>query len=462
MSYQVFISFKNTDNGQKTVDCEIAEKLYAHLTQNGISVFFSNVSLMEFGEAAYKDAIDDALDEVNIMVVIGSNAEYLSSRWCKYEWQSYQQNILANIVEGNIITYLGAMDLADVPTAIRHYQSFRIDTDTPTKIGEFVIRALEKMKPAAEDVAPVQVQPTTQEKTEDEFNFRKKEGSVYSPLISPSESKRLTLQAQLTYQADAKPVADLKEKLKGRKRICVLDVGCGYGRVGRSRFGDWENVFVVGIDREEQVLEKARVINEDMPNFVYERVDINEPDFVQDIEAIMEKYDIEGFDLIFGAYILQHIKDPIKFLQRSRKLLSNDGYVMYRNTADKSTISYGDNGLIKKVQDKTEEAPGNPSRDLGLELYHHLYTTGYKNIKVYGYFKDISNMDYDQRMAIFQERFGFRNYYYKKAYDENPTDITLKNNYEWMKYALDKLEEIFGDQSFWYGETILNVVATKK
>ena len=33
---------------------------------------------------------------------------------------------------------------------------------------------------------------------------------------------------------------------------------------------------------------------------------------------------------------------------------------------------------------------------------------------------------------------------------------------EWMKYALDKLEEIFGDQAFWYGETILNVVATKK
>lgn len=461
MSYQVFISFKNTDNGQKTKDCEIAEKLYAYLTQKEVNVFFSNVSLMEFGEAAYKDAIDDALDEVNIMVVIGTTPEFLSSRWCKYEWQSYQQNILSNIVHGNIVTYIGSMNRADVPTAIRHYQSFNLDADPIEKIGEFVIRALEKIEPTPEATEPAPVIAPSQETVENEFVFRKKEGSAYSPTMA-GEIKRLALQGELTYQADAKPLGILKEQLQDRERICILDVGCGYGRVARGRFSEWNNVFVLGIDNEEKALEKARVINEDLPNFVYEKVDINSPDFVQDIEAVMDKYDIEGFDLIFGAYILQHIKDPIKFLQRSRQLLKPDGYVMYRNTADKSTISFGDNGLVRKIQDKTEEAPGNPSRDLGIQLYHHLYTTGYKNIKVYGYFKDISNMGYDERMAIFQERFGFRNLYFKKAHEENPADITMKNNYEWMKYALDKLEEIFGDQSFWYGETILNVVATKK
>ena len=443
------------------MDSEIAEKLYAYLTNNGVNVFFSNVSLIEFGEAAYKDAIDDALDEVNIMVVIGSSPEHLSSRWWKYEWQSYQQNILANIVQGNIITYLGAMDLADVPTAIRHYQSFNIGSDTPVKVGDFIIRALEKIKNTREEATVTPAPDVAPQAADDEFVFHKKEGSVYSPTMA-GEIKRLAIQGELTFQADAKPLSVLKEKFQDRKRICVLDVGCGYGRVARSRFAEWNNVFVVGIDVEEKVLEKARVINEDLPNFVYERVDVNEANFVQDVEAIMEKYGIEGFDLIFGAYILQHIKDPVKFLQRSRQLLNPDGYVMYRNTADKSTISFGDNGLVKKIQDKTEEAPGNPSRDLGIELYHHLYTTGYKNIKVYGYFKDISGLDYDGRMEIFQERFGFRNLYFKKAYDEDPTNITLKNNYEWIKYALDKLEAVFGDQSFWYGETILNVVATKK
>ncbi len=254
----------------------------------------------------------------------------------------------------------------------------------------------------------------------------------------------------------------MKEVFKEKERVYVLDVGCGYGTVAKDRFSGWDNVFIVGVDVNETVLEKARMLNSDESRFAYEKVDIDAESYVDSMEEIMAKYDIDGFHLIFGAYILQHIKDPIKFLRKSRSLLAADGYVLFRNTADKSTISYGDNGLVKKIQDKTEEAPGTSNRDTGLELYHHLYTTGYKNIQIYGYLKDISNLDYDERMEIFRERFGWRTMYFKKAHKENPTNISLKNSYEWMSYALDKLEELFGDESFWYGETIVNALAKKK
>ena len=39
--------------------------------------------------------------------------------------------------------------------------------------------------------------------------------------------------------------------------------------------------------------------------------------------------------------------------------------------------------------------------------------------------------------------------------------IDIKNELEWMTYALDKLEEIFGSPSFWFGETMLVSVAKR-
>lgn len=459
MNYSVFISFKNSEGGKKTYDSEVAEKLYAYLISKGIRVFFSNISLMEFGEAAYKDAIDDALDEVAIMVVIGSKAEYLTSQWCKYEWQSYQQNILAGIVKGTIVTYLGDIELAEVPTAIRHYQSFRLVDNSVEQMGDFVQRVLEKANPApapeTEDVKAEQ--PAGQA----DPIFRKKEGSKYDPLRK-GEVNRLTIQSRLVRDADAPALAALRERLKDRERIFILDVGCGHGIVTKDRFDSWENAFVLGIDNNETMLEKARNYTANPKRYAFERVEIDSPDFIEEMQDIMEKHGIDGFDLVFGAYILQHIKDPIKLLQRARTLLKPNGYVMFRNAADKSTIAYGDNGLVYKILEKTKLAPGVSNRDFGIELYHHLYTTGYKNIRVYGYLKEISGLDYDERMEIFRERFSWRDAYFRLAHEKDPADIEMKNNYEWMKFALEKLEEIFGDESFWYGETIMSVIASKK
>ncbi len=461
MGFQVFLSFKNTDNGEKTVDSQVAEKLYAYLLGKGVNVFFSNVSLLEFGEAAYKDAIDDALDSVELMVVLGSKAEYLTSQWCKYEWQSYQQNLLSGIVDGTVVTYLGNMELHEVPTAIRHYQSFNMDRDPFDKIGDFIIKALEKKRGAPSQPSEKESEPSHSAITVLENSiFKEKKASAYNP-TDKGEKKRLLLQARLTKDADLPALQLIKEKFKDKKKIFILDVGCRNGIVAKDRFADWDNVFVLGIDKTEQIIEKARALNEE-ENYVYEYVDLDGEDFPDRMEELMEEYDIDAFDLIFGPYVLQHIKDSTKFLRRCRPLLSPNGYVLFRNTADKSTISFGDNGLVKKIQDKTEEAPGNAERDTGIELYHRLFVTGYKNIRVFGYLKELAGLDFDERMEIFKERFSWRNIYFKKALEADPTNVALKNSYEWMSYALDKLEEIFGDESFWYGETIITAIASKK
>ena len=63
--YDVFISFKNTAaDGSQSVDAQLASEIYKQLTERGISAFYSNVKLLELGEATYKKAIE----EINALI----------------------------------------------------------------------------------------------------------------------------------------------------------------------------------------------------------------------------------------------------------------------------------------------------------------------------------------------------------------------------------------------------------
>ncbi|MBR5826340.1 MAG: methyltransferase domain-containing protein [Clostridia bacterium] len=458
MDYQVFISFKNTDNGTDTCDKKFAEDLYRYLSEKGIKTFYSNVTLLEFGESAYKDVIDDALDEVKMMVVLGSNSEYLTSKWCKYEWHTYQQNILSNIVSGSIITYIGDIPLSKVPTALRHYQSFSMNKVSAETVGEFVLRAIqnqprnESTESEESDRIEVSREPTSPE-------FTIKRASYYDSTFK-GEYKRLKIQGEAMRPSDMMGVNYVKEKLKDKDTVYILDAGCGYGVVGRDRFADFPNKVIVGIDISEEVLEKARQLNDD-PNAHYEQLDLLSEDFEDEMEMLMDKYGIDNFDVIFGAYVLQHVKDPLKALRNLRSCLKSNGYVIFRQSDEGTYISYGDNNFVKKLCDRYLKAPGIDDRFIGRKMHHYLESTGYTDIKVFGNFINTSEMNYDERMSLYRMRFSLRTMYYKKELEKDPYNIDIKNELEWMTYALDKLEEIFGSPSFWFGETMLVSVAKR-
>ena len=462
MDYQVFISFKNSDENGYAEDRQLADALYQYLTAKGIKTFYSNVSLLNFGEAAYKEVIDGVLDEVRIMLVIGSQKEYLTSKWCKYEWQTYQQNILGGIVQGSIVTYLGEMGLASVPTAIRHYQSFKIGTDTIEVVGDFVTRVL-LGSGQTHHSEPAVISQMTREATKvalsDMNEFGNKKASYYDSSFS-GEYKRLKIQGEALRPCDMVGVNYVREQLKDKKKVYILDVGCGYGVVGRDRFSDFPDKVIIGIDISDVVLAKARALNDD-PNAYYEKLDVLSEDFEDEIEMLMDKYGIEKFDVVFGAYVLQHIKDPVKALRNLRSCLSNDGYVIFRQSDEGTYITYGDDGLVKKICERYLSAPGIDDRFIGRKLFHYLETTGYKQVKVFGHFITTAGMDFDERMALYKMRFSLRTMYYKKELEKNPSNTAIQTELEWMTSALDKLQEVFGDPSFWYGETMLVAVARR-
>lgn len=127
--FDVFISFKNTDSkGEFTRDREMAEQLYYALKEKNINAFYSNVSIAERGESHFGKMINEALEECDIFVAVGSSVENLKSQWVKYEIETFNNELL----NGNKVLEKSAMysfvtnDVRTnkLPMELRRCQSF--------------------------------------------------------------------------------------------------------------------------------------------------------------------------------------------------------------------------------------------------------------------------------------------------------------------------------------------------
>lgn len=443
----VFISFKNTTaDGTPTTDSVVAKQLYAALVAQGIDTFFSNVTLMEFGESAYKDAIEKALDEAVVLVLLASDKEYLNSRWIKYEWSSFHEEILSGDKEnGIIVPYISSsISRKDRPIALRNLETFLIDSDPVERVVEFVKSSLNRLAPKPQEASRMGSDKTH---------------STYNP-AEYRELSRLRIQAQNTRDADM-PAINYAFNHFGGKPVNVLDAGCAYGYVTIDRFKDFENATVYGIDRSEKCV-SAAIANRPSDKFRFTQMDLESPDFVYQMEEYMAENGVEKFDLIIATLVIHHLTDPVKALRNLRRLLADDGFIIVRGSDDGSVVAYNDNDLVKKIIDHHTRTPGISDRFNGRKIYYQLYTSGYKQIKMMNYTKEISDKDFDERMDVFNERFLYRKNYVSNLLKQDPTRMEYRNELEWMEYALSQLEELFGNDSFWYQETDFVAIARKK
>ncbi|MDD6394926.1 MAG: toll/interleukin-1 receptor domain-containing protein, partial [Firmicutes bacterium] len=125
MGYDVFISFKRgaLDGSGLTRDYELAADLHKTLRENGISAFFS---VKDLSTSAFRDEIDNALDDAKVLIAVGTKRENLEAQNVKYEWRSFYDDLLQGFKpEGEIYTYLEGMDQMQLPRALRQRQSFQ-------------------------------------------------------------------------------------------------------------------------------------------------------------------------------------------------------------------------------------------------------------------------------------------------------------------------------------------------
>lgn len=446
---EVFISFKNTDfSGNPTPDRLLAQQLYDELNSRGIHTFFSDATLMSLGQSVYKKAIDEALEMTKVMVVIASCREFLESQWVKYEWESFHQDILSGMKKNaQIVPYFCPLSREQTPRSLRDFQTFLIGNHDVCAVADFVEKALAETN--KKDEAVTQFSNEERMHAKSELASKKVRNSLYSSETN-REYDRLLVQSRNTHACDMAVLNKIREELSGRP-LWILDVGCAYNFVGNMRFGEMENVRVLGIDISEKCLKYAQE-HSDPEKFTFRRIDLEDPFFEDQLRDIMFELGIESFDIMFGALVFHHLKKPITVLKKLRHLLSRDGYMVVRGSDDGSVIALNDDGLTQKIIDKCINTVGFSDRQNGRKLYNQLVNAGFKDVRVETSLKDISNMNIDDRDEIFFERFSYRINYFQKILDADPTNQQKRNDYLFMRYALEELEEKFSEHDFWYCE----------
>ena len=147
-AHDVFISHKNLDSrGMPTRDASLAREVYEALTAAGLRVFLSAVSLESLGVAAYKQAIDEALDQSKVLVAVGTSRQHLESQWVHYEWDSFSNDILSGVkLDGRIFAYVDNVAPSELPRTLRQIQVFSHPDGLPV-LANFVCQALGQISP---------------------------------------------------------------------------------------------------------------------------------------------------------------------------------------------------------------------------------------------------------------------------------------------------------------------------
>lgn len=168
MKYDVFISFKkSTANKELTPEALVAEKVYKLLREKRIRVFYSEVSLAECGAGQFTKNIEKALDESQILILLGSCKENIKSQWVEAEWDSFLNEIRSGNKTGELfIVNCGEMKPADFPLFLRMQQMFK--ESELERLVQFVQNALPK-SPSLKDLVVRSLHCYRPEKNEDKI-----------------------------------------------------------------------------------------------------------------------------------------------------------------------------------------------------------------------------------------------------------------------------------------------------
>ena len=150
--FDVFICYKESDeNGQRTIDSTLAQEIYYQLTDQGLRVFFSRITLEDKAGSEYEPYIFAALNSAKAMVVVGTKPEYFNAVWVKNEWSRYLALVKRDRHKVLLPCYRD-MDPYDLPEQLSVLQSYDM-----SKIGfiQDLIRGIKKITTADEPKAVV-------------------------------------------------------------------------------------------------------------------------------------------------------------------------------------------------------------------------------------------------------------------------------------------------------------------
>lgn len=116
--YDVFISFKaENKDGTRSRDSVIGQEIYNQLTEHGLRVFYSRITLEDKGGEEFEPYIFSALNTAKVMLLIGTNREHIRAPWVVNEWQRYLAFMQEKPDKSLLPVYEG-MELSEFPGEI--------------------------------------------------------------------------------------------------------------------------------------------------------------------------------------------------------------------------------------------------------------------------------------------------------------------------------------------------------
>lgn len=430
MSNQVFISYRRKDGFYPTY------ALYKELIEKGYSVFFDLTSIRR---GIFPDIIKENIENCTDFILMVTKTTFSERIFEEDDWIHKEIKIALENNKNIIPVFIDAEIPSNLPSDINRIRNYNgIQQIDPNLIGENYKKLFDSFMIS---------RPMIEKNT-----LLDRRCSLYEADYG-DEPHRLEIQAQNSYEADMTVLNEI-----GIGGI-VLDVGCAYGIVTKSRFNDSKYTRVFGIDKNESCISRANEIGD---KFSFKTMDIEANDFADSFKSYMNENNIESFNIIFISLVLHHLKDPYAVLRKLRKFLAKGGYIIIRGSDDGTKMAYPDeHDYLNKIIKKTLSAKGISDRLHGRKIFDWLNQSGFKNIHIHSFLKDTSNLSYDEREDLFKESFSYRVNYFRKLWEQDPSNMEKFRDFDEMETLLALFENEFMKENFWYGEYDYIGVATK-
>lgn len=351
----------------------------------------------------------------------------------------------ANLVYEYLRNLLAELGLADLDNSIN--QSFTKKEAVPVT-EEPPTPSEDHVKPSLENRLP---------------KVKKTRGKSYYSSSEGEEKERLKIQSEIMRAVDVKAFDYILKQFGDQTDLIALDVGSAAGDVTIDRFSQYDQFRkVIGIDINPVKVQEANENSQGKDKFSFYEMDIESAEFDDRLTEALVEHGEKKFDVIFSALTLHHLANPYKAIYRLRKHLKKDGYIVLRGSDDGSKMAYPDEeNLVQSIISMSSDIQGQSDRENGRKLYHQVKKSGFKDVKLFYNLVDTASMTTDERLALFIQSFSYRKDAFEKKLKLQPSDQKLMEKLDWITEALEELELMFMDETFYYIETHTVAVGKK-
>ena len=268
----------------------------------------------------------------------------------------------------------------------------------------------------------------------------------YHDADAEKELEFLQLQQKLIFNFDE----EIYDKiLKGKDKLCILDVGCNAGVQIMSHFGEDKRVNrIVGIERDQGAVDLAK---EKYPQAIFCCFDIETSSFGAKFKKFLDDNSIEKFDMINISMVLLHLENPTKLLKTLKSHLKPDGVMFIRDIDDGMNLAYPDkDGMFERLTEICTYCDMLGFRKSGRQIYYNLKKAGFENVHLEKIGLSTTSMTQKEKTAFFDVYFGYVPTALEQTIERHPDLTQANSDYEWAKSIINKAKKEFLKDEFMF------------